>query len=113
MMRLADLRGVELRAQHGDLGHGEADVQRSRRGDVVLQVVHVELVGAQAGLDGVESLGLEAVELGAGLCGGHDWCMVAPRRARSQVASMSPAVGNREPRGVACRTPREPAYAQE
>src|SRR4029079_6890206 len=74
----ADLRAAELSAQRGDLGHREHDVQRARRRDVAVEVVHVQRVVAEAGLEGVEPLGLKAMELVASVCGGHDDGIVTP-----------------------------------
>ena len=69
--RLADLRAGELRAQGRDLRDGEGHVGDARGGDVALELGHVELVLAQAGVDRVEALGLQAVQLLAGIGGGH------------------------------------------
>ena len=68
---LAELPAGELPAQGGDLGDGQRDVGDARSGDVALEVGHVELVRAEARIDGVEALDLEAVQLLTGVGGGH------------------------------------------
>src|SRR3954453_7684688 len=60
----------ELTTKGGDLGDRGADVGGARGGDLVVQVVHVGGVVAQAGDRGQRALGVQLLELGVNVHGG-------------------------------------------
>ena len=102
-------RLVEEHDRVGPIQHHVASVERSRvrciDGKVTrevgvflvrMQVGHVERVGAKTGLDRVEALGLKALELGAGVGGGHRGSQ--PRSAGADRLCGQPGFGWSESR---------------